>query len=347
MMLPFVLIYGREFNDIIFTIIVGALNCALVYSMMLRLNNSGKDLKFSHTFAFFVSLLFGFGTVHWYVAVRGTVWHSANIVTVFFLLLAVIEALGKRRYFLMGLFAALAIFARPSVFLAFPFFVALAARDYLFKKQVKEFLIRMGFFAIPYILVGLLMGIWNYARLGNPLDFGFAYMNHAQHLKQNLGTYGTLNLFYLPENLKIAFLNFFRITKIFPYLIPSPDGMAILFTSPFFLYLFAPLIYLVMQKVNNAKIRINYNGEIVIGSVLAAVFTAIPLLLYFNTGWVQFGYRYLLDYIPFMLILVAYCMRGKITPLAIGLFAVSFIVNLYGMIMYIHFETPVMAGLFG
>jgi uncharacterized membrane protein YwaF len=32
---------------------------------------------------------------------------------------------------------------------------------------------------------------------------------------------------------------------------------------------------------------------------------AIPTLLYFSQGWVQFGYRYLMDYLPFLMILTA------------------------------------------
>ena len=36
---------------------------------------------------------------------------------------------------------------------------------------------------------------------------------------------------------------------------------------------------------------------------------AIPDLLYYNTGWVQYGYRFLLDFLPFLLILVALGLR--------------------------------------
>jgi hypothetical protein len=347
LMLPFVLVYGKEFNDIIFTIILGAINCMLVYSMVLRLNNSLSNFKFSRAFAFFITLLFGFGTVHWEVTVRGTVWHTANIVTVLFVLLSVREALGKRRYALMGTFLALAVLARPSVVWAIPFFVVLAVKDHLAKKQVKAFFFKAAFFAIPFVCMGIFLGLWNWTRFGSPLDFGFAYMNHAEHLKANLAKYGTLNLYYLPINLNIAFLLFARITKVFPYLIPSPEGMAIQYTSPFFLYLFAPLVFFVAKRITDIKMKLSCNTEIVIGSVLAVVCTAIPLLLYFNTGWVQFGYRYLLDYIPFLMILLAYAMRGKISPLGIGLGVLAFIVNLYGMIMYIYFETPIMTGVFG
>jgi hypothetical protein len=347
MMMPFVLAYGREFNDILFTIVFGAINCALVYELVLRLNNDAKGFSFGRPFAFFITLMFGLGTVTWYVTARGTVWHTANIITLFFLLIAVVEALGKRRYLIMGIFAALAMFTRPSVLWALPFFVVLCIHDNFFTKKYREFLVKMTFLAIPYIAAGLLIGAWNAMRFGNPFDFGFAYMNHAAHLKANLDTYGTLNLFYLPANFEIAFLNFFRITKIFPYLIPPPDGMAIVFTSPFFLYLFAPLVSFARKRLSMPAQAIHHDRTIVAGSILAIVCTAIPLLLYFNTGWVQFGYRYLLDYIPFMLILLAYCMRGKITWLGIALFAIAFVVNLYGMIMYIHFETPIMNGAFG
>ncbi len=338
LMIPFVFIYGKEFNDIIFTILIGAINCVLVYSTTLRLNGSAKGFSITRSFAFFITLLFGLGTVHWEVTVRGTVWHTAHIVTLFFLLLAVREALGKRRYLLMGVFAALAVLARPSVFWAFPFFVALAFFDHFLKKGYRTFVRQMLLFVAPYVAAGFLLGFWNYIRFGNPLDFGFANMNHAAHLQEALGRFGTLNLSYLPINLDIAFLFFFKIVNTAPYVIPLAEGLAIQYTSPFLLYFFAPLWYLIKERITKVKTVLHYNTEIVTGSILAAVCTAIPLLLYFNTGWVQFGYRYILDYVPFLLLLLAYCMRGRITKLAIALAVLAIVVNCYGMILYIHFE---------
>jgi len=338
MMLPFVLIYGTDFNDILFTIILGAINASLVYSMILRLNAHIKDFRFLPHFALFMTLLFGLGTVHWYVTARGTSWHTANIVTLFYLLLAINEALGKRRYGVVGIFAALAVVTRPSVFWAFPFFVALGVADFLVKKKFKEFFCQMSLYILPYIILGALLGLWNFIRFGNPFDFGFAYLNHAPNLKEDFDRYGAVNFHFLSRNLKIAFFDFYRRIRMFPYFVPRPDGMAIQYTSPFFLYLFAPLIYLLVDKIKKIKTVFPFNAEIVIGSVLATICTAIPLLLYFNTGWVQFGYRYLLDYIPFLLILTAFCMRGKITRFGIVLFTVALLVNLGGVIVYIHNE---------
>ena len=353
LMMPFVLIYGTQFNDILFTIILGALNCSLVFSMILRLNNVLKKFKFSRQFAFFLTILFGVGTVHWYVAARGTSWHTANITALFFLLLAINEALGKRRYLLMGIFAGLAVTARPSVFWAFPFFVTLGVSDFLLKKKIKEFFLQMTIYVLPYVVLGILTGLWNYIRFGNPLDFGFAYLNHAPNLKEDLKNYGTLNLHFLPINMKIAFLEGFRKIKMFPFFISKPEGMAIEYTSPFFLYFFAPLIYWLLKPLRKSQSPIArtllkpfnentpafpFKADIVIGSIIAAVCTAFSLLLYFNTGWVQFGYRYVLDYIPFLLILVALCMRGRITWLGIVFAIIAFLVNFLGVIVYIHNE---------
>jgi hypothetical protein len=338
LMLPFVLIYGVQFNDILFTILIAAINCAIMYDILLNLNKTSEGGLIPKSNAKFLSAFFAFGTVAWSIAVQGQVWHTAHIVTLFFLLLAINEALGKKRYLLVGLFAASAIAGRPSVFWAFPFFVIVAAGEFLFNKETKTFFVRMVLFLIPYFAWAALLGLFNYARFGNPFEFGFAYMNHAEYLQARLDNFGTLNIHYLKENLSVAFANFFTIKSTPPYLIPPQEGMSMFVTSPLLIYAFRSFskgsCVSLFKKGAGVFFKTNY---IAIAAIAASICTAIPLLLYFNTGWIQFGYRYILDYLPFLVILMAYGMRRRITVISVILLIVSCAMILYGILVYLHY----------
>lgn len=338
LMLPFVFFYGKEFNDILFTIILGALNCPLLFNILLKLNKYSTKQIVNKKVALFLTMFFAFGTVHWYVTVRGTVWHTAHIVTLFFLLLAVNEALGKRRYFLMGLWASLPLLARPPAFCAFPFFMVLGIKDFLMQKRYRKYIYNTFLYISPYIIVGIIICLWNFFRFGNPFDFGFGCMRHAPHLYFNLRKYGAINLHYFPGNATVAFWQFFKKIDTFPYFVPPPEGMAIFFASPLLLYLFRGISLKSWKTLFQGKLKYFLEEDfLTFGALLSVLFTAIPLLLYFNTGWVQFGYRYILDYIPFIIILVAYGMKNKITWVGGALFVISMLMNFYGMLIYIHF----------
>jgi hypothetical protein len=56
--------------------------------------------------------------------------------------------------------------------------------------------------------------------------------------------------------------------------------------------------------------------------------TALPSLLYHSSGYVQFGYRYSLDYLVFFFVLLAISPR-PLTRLFKGLVFWSFVVNLF------------------
>ena len=56
--------------------------------------------------------------------------------------------------------------------------------------------------------------------------------------------------------------------------------------------------------------------------------TALPSLLYHSSGYVQFGYRYSLDYLVFFVVLLAISSR-PLTKLFRGLVLCSFVVNLF------------------
>ncbi|MEJ7747792.1 MAG: hypothetical protein WKF56_00720, partial [Candidatus Limnocylindrales bacterium] len=110
-----------------------------------------------------------------------------------------------------------------------------------------------------------------------------------------------------------------------PLAVPSDIGMSILLTSPAFVLLIPAL-------------RRFGRSRLVTGATLAVIPIVVFNLMHFSQGWVQFGYRFSNDAVPFALVLVALgferlVRRGPTwaTPLAVGLVVVSVAINAWGV----------------
>jgi hypothetical protein len=106
-----------------------------------------------------------------------------------------------------------------------------------------------------------------------------------------------------------------------PLMMPDAIGTSLILTSPAFLL--APLAW--------RPIRDLHIDRVTVGCSIAIVAIAIVNLMHFSQGWVQFGYRFSNDFVPFALILVALgaSRLGRLWPLVL-LVAVSILVNLWG-----------------
>jgi hypothetical protein len=103
------------------------------------------------------------------------------------------------------------------------------------------------------------------------------------------------------------------------YVQPRADGMSLILTSP--------ALLLALPALGAWRTRL------VAGAGLAVVAIAVADLMHFSQGWVQFGYRFSNDFIPFLLILVALGMDriGGVRRSVVALIAISIAVNLWGV----------------
>ena len=60
----------------------------------------------------------------------------------------------------------------------------------------------------------------------------------------------------------------------------------------------------------------------------------VPGLLYQNTGYAQFGFRFSIDYTPYVVLLVALSGWGLKKPLPLALAALSLVVNFWGAVAF-------------
>ena len=309
-LLPFVAIWKTKLNQIYISMIIGAINVALVWLLLQKLAVKSRPRILLTSF-------FAFGTVHWYAASIGTTWFFAHIVAVFFLLLAILLTLEKKKLILAGFLLGLAALSRHPTLLSLPFFLILLPKK---KKEFLSFLLGLAF-PLAFQL------FYDFARFGNIFKEGYfevylSYLNSAIPysfyrllVPSNFSHFGYMDIHNIPLHLYTLFLMPPEILTKFPFIKPSPYGLSILITSPLFIY----------------AIRASWQEKLTKACWIAIFLTSIPIFLHFSQGWVQFGYRFLLDFIPFLLILTALGIKNKATLLMVILVLFSIVVNYWGI----------------
>lgn len=303
LLMPFVAVFGTKFYQPIFSILMGSISVPLCYIALLKIFNNVK-------IAFWSSILYGFGAMLWYHAEVGSGWYLALISVQIFLWLMILEVITKKRFLVIGLLIGFAYLTRLPTFLSLFF-----ALIYLHKElQIKSFF-WLGLGLLPGILTNW---IYNYLRFGTVSDT--AYNILLAHSPSH--PYGLLNIRYIPIHLSEIFTAMPVFVSKFPYIIPSLNVMALWFVTPaFFLIPFA-----------------KFKSRIIFASVIAIISSALPSLLKGGNGFTQFGYRYALDYMPFLIILCASGMRNRVSWLSKILICLSILINFWGVLMISFFN---------
>lgn len=309
-LMPVVAIFGTSLNQSYISMIIGAINVVLIWLLLQKL-----EIKIHPRLL--ITSFFAFGTVHWYATSIGTTWFFAHVVAIFFLLLAILITLKKKKLIFAGFLLGLAILSRHPILFSLPFFLILLPQK---KRELLFFLLGLTFplaFQLSY----------NFVRFNNFFSEGYlevyrSYLNPAipysfyrLWVSENFPHFGYLDLHNIPLHLYTFLLMPPAILTRFPFIKPSPYGLSVFISSPLFLY----------------ALKANWRKKIVKASWLAIFLTSVPIFLHFSQGWVQFGYRFLLDFAPFLLILTALGIKNKITPLMIFLVLFSIGVNSWGI----------------
>lgn len=326
LMVPGAILGGRAANDVLPTLLVAALCMPLLLLGLQRLAAAGLATR-SRAEQLWLCALLGFGTVFFFSAVQGRVWFTAHIVGVALALLYAWASIEARNPLVAGLALGLAAVTRTPMAFMFPLFACEAWRmtggmDALRadrKAFVRGYLRRAIPFAAPVVVIAIIAAIYNAARFGNPTEFGHSYLAVMQ--QKQMETYGLFSYHYLGRNLAVALTLLPELSSQAPFVQVSGHGLALWITTPVFLLLLWP-------RDRNPLHR-------ALWLTVAAV--ALPSLCYQNSGWVQFGYRFSLDYTPFLVLLLAVGGRplGRVTR---GLIAVGIAVNLFGAITFARYD---------
>ena len=241
-------------------------------------------------------LLLGFSTQVWWVTTRGGVWHTGHLVAMILTLLLIAELFGKARPVLLGLLVGAAFLTRAPVAFAAPAVALwfLASSPAVERgRSIEDRFARAPWRQWGLLAVGLIPPLafffwYNLARFGSPLESGYALATLPEWL-ENQRRLGLFALVHVRMNLDYLLLKLPAFTAEFPYFRPDGLGMSVLFTSP-------GLLLAARAPWRDARSWILLS---------ATVLVLIPTLLYYGGGWLQYGYRYFLDSIPFVWALVA------------------------------------------
>lgn len=270
--IPFVAVFGSNFDQQILSSLMGALG-ALIWGLIAYQKSKNRLVSI------WIFLLSAFGNIVWYMASNGSVWYLGQVSAYLFLTLTIYESLNRKRIWLVALYLGFAVLSRLQIVLAFPFILFLIRDKF---KNIKNIL---TFFSIAVIL-GVLYGFYNYFRFGSFIQTGYGLIPGV--LQEPWFKKGIFSFSYIHDNLKVMFASFPIFSKDIPFIKPSWGGLAIWITSPIF-------IYALWNDLKKLEILTAWLSIFLIAGVVMSHGT---------TGFTQFGYRFAVDFYPLIIFLI-------------------------------------------
>jgi hypothetical protein len=233
----------------------------------------------------------------------------------------------RQRPFIVGLLGGAAFLTRPPLAFALPFYAFLMEHrrevpaphvDGGFATGVSaRFPIREWAALSVSFAISVAFFFWyNAIRFGSPLESGYALAALPEFLERQRDM-GLFSISHVPMNIDYFLLKLPTFMTTFPFLRPDGLGMSVLLTSPgLLLGFFAPWR--------------SSRTWLLAGGALAVL---VPTLLYYGGGWLQYGYRYFLDSVPFVVALcgLAVARAGRLSWTWIALIAFGVMINLIGV----------------
>jgi hypothetical protein len=229
-----------------------------------------------------LAVLFGFSTQILWITTRGGVWHTGHLIATILTFACLIEFEGRRRAWLIGLAAGAAFLTRAPLVFAVPFYALM--------------LYRPG--PVPWrqwtwLALGVLPSIafffaYNVLRFGTPLESGYALATLPDWLERQRAL-GLFSIAHIPMNLDYFLVHLPRPIPTPPFFQPDGLGLSVFLTSPGLLF----------------ALRADWRQPRSWWLAGATIAVLIPTLLYYGGGWLQYGYRYFLDSVPFVMALCA------------------------------------------
>ncbi len=301
---PAVAIFGTDIHDRLFWAWIAGFGPALLFVLLRHLRESGHSRR-TRKEDLALTALFAFGTVFFFVAVQGTVWFAAQSVAIPLLMAYLLFGIDARRPVLAGLMLGLVFLCRPTTaFLAIFFGLEALRTSQREDSEASEhgffretflrlrgadwgvLLRKVALFSAPILVIGGIAMWMNQARFEDPFEFGHTYLQIRWRAR--IERWGLFNYHYFAKNLSVFLAGLPWLTLDFPHLLVSRHGLALWVTTP-------TLLMVLWTK----------RGPFTRALFAAVIPVALMNLCYQNSGWIQFGYRFALDYMPLLFVLLA------------------------------------------
>jgi hypothetical protein len=328
LMLPLVWIAGspENFRDGQLVVWLAGIGPAVMFLVLEKLRRTQRSPR-TEVDNVRLALLFAFGSVYFFTAVQGTVWFAAHVVGVGLAALFVLFALDAERPALAGAMIGFMFLTRTTTLLTGVFFALEAARiaygkplpsdgplldraETVVRGMDRERFIRLAVrFALPVLACFIFASWLNSARFHDPRPWAFGHEYLQVGWKTRIDRWGLFSFHFLPRNLAVMLgslpwkpgpqdvpvpvellhLGGQSFSIKVPHWMISGHGLALWWTTPIYFWLARP-----KQK------------DFLWGAAwIAALGPLVMNLLYQNSGWFQFGYRFSNDYAVFLFVLLA------------------------------------------
>lgn len=248
----------------------------------------------------------------------GGVWYQAQLLGMLFTAMAFLLVDGQSRagwaFGLIGI--ALAVGCRPFNAVYVPVLLWMLYRR-IDAQRIGQKLLRMLPYMIVPGLIAVAYGVYNYARFGNPLEFGHAYLPELEQAGEPM---------FVPARLGENIRNILRVPVIngANYIFPVVSGFGV--------YLTNPMLWMGAERGIERAVRRKADvTDALLGAALL-LHAALLLMHRTNGGW-QYGTRYLCDLLPALAYLFV---RGRKTLRRWELLVIGalIVVNVYGTIVF-------------
>jgi hypothetical protein len=320
-LLPFVAIFGvAHVNTVAIATVMACISFYLTYRIFLYLQIEKGYLNW-------LMLAVFFGTGYWFaIFTSHHVYAFAHITAFLFELLVIYELLGKRRWWLVGIYIGCAFLSRQLTL----FYMVFAVGYMYFEMKRKDEPFRMGDFVALCSTVGLfvlLSLLYNYLRFGNPLDTGYGYITYIGVLKERVHEYGVFSLKYIPFNLYSVLIKGFNIQLTGNAYMDIRDmdlwGTSLLSASPFLV----------------ASVKASWPKILKMSAWLTIAVILAGQLLYHNNGFHQINTtRFTLDFLPIVIVLTALGAKHVPKWLFRGMVAYAIVLNIVAFVVHFVYQ---------
>lgn len=287
-------------------------NAAMMWDVLGRVGVTGERRAWA--------LLLFFGSTPYLAAQM--VNYLAHIVATGLVILGIWLTLRGFQPFWAGLALGAAFLTRAPTAFALPFFAWAAWVHGNARAPTR--LTRLSGLLVTLAAAVVISLVYNYVRFQNPFESGYGVAGLAEPVLEEARRYGLFNPVHIPKNLFMMLLqgpepypSADAPVLLFPYAVPSAWGMGMLFTSPALVYAY----------------RANRRLPLVRACWAAVACVLVTVLLYYGVGRVQFGYRYALDFMPFLIILAALGFPSPVTKRVKWLVLGGIVVNIWGTLI--------------
>ncbi|MGD0409032.1 MAG: hypothetical protein ABSB34_08590 [Candidatus Limnocylindrales bacterium] len=233
--------------------------------------------------AYWIAAFVAGGSLLLYCSVFGNFYLLAHCESFLTLTVFLIEWADRRRPAVLGSMLAISFLARPTTILAaIPFGLVLVWQ----RRDAVLAALQLG---LPIGIAIAFYGWYNWVRFGSPLETGYAISYLTDPSLEARRQLGVFSLSQVPENLRLALLALPEGLGHFPYLTVDRFGLSMLLVSP-------ALLTSLWAGFRDRAAQLLW---------IAAALVAVPVFLYYGGGADQYGFRYSLDFTPFLVALVA------------------------------------------